>query len=72
MMQQKQVVEKMQRSYPYVDIIFGTHNIARFPLLLQQRYETGNRVTEILENGTFTEGLPVRRENPRSDVYKRQ
>ena len=66
MMQQKQVVEKMQRSYPYVDIIFGTHNIARFPLLLQQRYETGKRVTEILENGTFAEGLPIRRENPRS------
>ena len=67
MMQQKQVVEKMQRSYPYVDIIFGTHNIARFPLLLQQRYETGNRVTEILENGTFTAVSYTH-----LDVYKRQ
>ena len=64
MMQQAHIVDKINRKYPFVDIIFGTHNIARFPELLR-RYELHKeRVQEILEGGdavSADEDLPVSR-----------
>ncbi len=37
MMQEKAVVEKIQKSYPFVDLIFGTHNIFKLAELLYER-----------------------------------
>ncbi len=34
MMQQPHIVEKLKQSYPYVDLIFGTHVIHQLPELL--------------------------------------
>ena len=34
MMQEAHVVEKLKKSYRFVDLIFGTHNIFKFPELL--------------------------------------
>ena len=34
MMQEADEVEKVQLKYPYVDLIFGTHNLYRFAELL--------------------------------------
>ena len=34
MMQQQHVIDTIHEKYPWVDIIFGTHNIDRFPELL--------------------------------------
>ena len=62
MMQQPQVVEKLRKSYPYVDIIFGTHNIDRFPALVLNKLSTGKRTFEILDKSEITEGMPSRRE----------
>lgn len=31
MMQEKHIVEKLHKSYPYVDIIFGTHTLHKVP-----------------------------------------
>ena len=39
MMQEADEVEKLSRKYPYVDIIFGTHNFYRFPELLFDLFE---------------------------------
>ncbi len=36
MAQQEHIVETIQSKYPWVDLIFGTHNIHRFPYLLDQ------------------------------------
>ncbi len=49
MMQQGTVVDKLKKSYRYVDIIFGTFNLYRFPELLYTNIETGGQVIDIWE-----------------------
>ncbi len=39
MMQQEHIIEAVQQKYPWVDIIFGTHNIHEFPDMLEELYE---------------------------------
>lgn len=41
MMQEEQVVEKIGKSYPFVDLIFGTHNIFKLAELLKARVDSG-------------------------------
>ena len=62
MMQEPQVVEKIRKSYPFVDLIFGTHNIFKFAELLIRRMESDNMVVDIWE-GTdqIVEDLPTDR-----------
>lgn len=43
MMQQQHVIDTIHEKYPWVDIIFGTHNIDRFPELLERLHGTGFR-----------------------------
>ena len=38
MMQQEHITERIRRSYPWVDVIFGTHNIHEFPDMLEEQY----------------------------------
>ena len=40
MMQEDTVVEKIKKSYPFVDIIFGTHNIFKLAELIQARIDS--------------------------------
>lgn len=50
--------------YPYVDFLFGTSSLYRFPELLCKKLEKGKRLYATEE--TFypiSEGLPIRREN---------
>ncbi len=62
MMQESQVIEKLKKSYPFVDLIFGTHNLFKFAELLCERFESGKRVIEIWD-GTdqIVEQLPNER-----------
>ena len=62
MMQEPDVVEKLKKSYPFIDIIFGTHNIFQFPELIQKRIEKGSMVVDIWD-GTdmIVENLPSER-----------
>ena len=63
MVQQEHITEKLKKSYPYVDLIFGTHVLHRLPELLWQVLENGKRVSEIPDSaGVIAEGLPVRRD----------
>ncbi|HIU88254.1 MAG TPA: tRNA (N6-isopentenyl adenosine(37)-C2)-methylthiotransferase MiaB [Candidatus Avilachnospira avistercoris] len=39
MMQEADEVEKLSRKYPYIDIMFGTHNFYKFPELLYDMFE---------------------------------
>jgi tRNA-2-methylthio-N6-dimethylallyladenosine synthase len=65
MMQQKSVVETVKGKYPWVDIIFGTHNIHSLPDLLRKAVLEKLRPAEILdEGGEIMEGLPARRKFP--------
>ena len=66
MMQQVGMAEKVLTTFPYVDIIFGTHNAHKFPEYLHRVLQEGVQVKEILnkEEG-IVEGLPIDR---KSDV----
>ena len=59
MMQEPEVVEKLKKSYRFVDIIFGTHNIFKFAELITERYETGKMVVDIWKDtDKIVEDLP--------------
>ncbi len=63
MMQQQRVAEKIKKSYPFVDLVFGTHAIHRLPELLYKTLCTGKRVFECADSdGVIAEDLPVRRD----------
>ena len=65
MMQEKDEVERIRRTYSFVDVVFGVHNLYRFPALLAQRMESGKRVFEVWDKAEKTvEDLPVKREVP--------
>lgn len=65
MMQEKEVVEKIRKSYPFVDIIFGTHNIFKLAELLYERTQKRKMVVDIWESTEdIVEELPAERKFP--------
>ncbi len=63
MAQQPKVSEKIKKSYPYVDILFGTGVRHRFPEFVYRKMTTGKRVFENPEPDTgIFEGIPVHRD----------
>jgi|AGTN01.1.fsa_nt_gi tRNA-N(6)-(isopentenyl)adenosine-37 thiotransferase enzyme MiaB len=48
--------KKLFSRAPYIDIVFGTHNLHRLPELVIQRQETGKRVAEVFQE--LPEDLP--------------
>ena len=65
MPQQPQVAEKIKKSYPYVDIVFGTHALWQFPQLLYRRITQKKRVFDISGEGRIWDGMPpVRKSGP--------
>ena len=62
MMQEPQVVEKIKKSYRFVDLIFGTHNIFKFAELLVNRLESDSMVIDIWKDtDQIVEDLPTDR-----------
>lgn len=65
MMQEQAVVEKIRKSYRFVDLIFGTHNLFRFAELLSQTLASEDMVVDIWEEtDKIVENLPVKRKYP--------
>ena len=65
MMQEPEVVEKLKKSYRFVDLIFGTHNIYKFAELLTTRMESGRMVIDIWKDtDKIVEDLPSERKYP--------
>lgn len=64
MMQQEHIVEKIHKSYPYVDIILGTHTLHKLPEDLYNIVTSKKKIQDI-ENvdGEVYEGLPIKRES---------
>ena len=63
MAQEQRVSERIKKSYPYVNLVFGPHALWRFPELLWQVYDRRKRVFSVEdEHGTISEGIPVVRE----------
>lgn len=64
MTQQASMAEKLKKSFPYVDIVFGTHALWRLPELIYKKMTVGRRVFDIEdEAGRIAEGLPVQRKD---------
>lgn len=60
MMQQSGMAEKIKKSYPFVDIIFGTYNIHRFPELLNNAIQSNSSIIEIWDKETeIIEDIPI-------------
>ena len=50
MMQEKDEVEGIRKRYPYVRLVFGTHNVYKLAELLYQTLVTGKRTFEVLDD----------------------
>lgn len=62
MMQEEDVLEKLQKSYRFVDLVFGTHNIYKFAELLYATFVQEGMVIDIWkETDKIVEDLPVER-----------
>ena len=61
MAQQEKNVEKIKKSYPQVNLLFGTHALWRFPSLLYRVLTDRKRVFDIGGEDDIAEGLPVLR-----------
>lgn len=62
MMQENSVIEKIRKSYRFVDLIFGTHNIFKFAQLLVTMFENNEMIIDIWnETDQIVEDLPVNR-----------
>jgi len=62
MMQQEHVVKYIQKTYPHVDLIFGTHNLHNFPSLLEKTLNNKEAIVDVWDHeGEVIEGLPVNR-----------
>ena len=65
MMQEQTAVEKIKKSYRFVDLIFGTHNIYKFAELLCTCLESDRMIIDIWkETDKIVEDLPVFRKYP--------
>ena len=64
MMQQDHIAEKIKNSYPYVNLVFGTHALHKLPELLFKVFKTKKRVFSIEEcDGVIAEGMPNERDS---------
>ena len=62
MMQEKHIQEKLKQSYPYVDIIFGTHTIQKLPEDLYNAIVKNTKVKDVIDSdGEIYEDLPIKR-----------
>lgn len=64
MAQQEHIAEKIKRSYPFVDIVFGTHAASRMPELIYRHISRNKRIFDIGEgDGCLAEYIPVHRDS---------
>lgn len=64
MAQQKHIVDKLRKSYPYVDLVFGVDGIDRLPAMLAERFRRGKRYLEDPHSrNAVVEELPIRRDS---------
>ncbi len=65
MMQENTVIEKLKKSYPQVDLIFGTYNIYKFPELMEAMLDSPDQIIDLWqEQKDIVEDLPSIRKYP--------
>ena len=64
MMQEKHIVEKLKKSYRFIDVIFGTHTLYKFPEDVYNVLVNKSRIEDILDiDGEIIEGRPIKRDD---------
>ena len=64
MMQEKHITDKIKESYPFVDILFGTHTLHKFPEDLYKTLDQKTKQEDIIDiDGKVYEGLPIKRDS---------
>ncbi|HOA63574.1 MAG TPA: tRNA (N6-isopentenyl adenosine(37)-C2)-methylthiotransferase MiaB [Bacilli bacterium] len=64
MPQEENVVKTLYEKFPYVDLVFGTHNIHKLPQYLRDAYFSQDRVIEVYsQEGDIVEEIPMKREH---------
>lgn len=64
MMQQEGMADKILKAFPYVNVVFGTHNAYKFPEYLNRVRTEGVQIKEIFNKETdIVEGLPIDRQS---------
>ena len=67
MMQEKGMVAKIKKSYPFVDIIFGTHTMQNLPEDIYKALIEQEKVKDVIDiDGEIYEGIPIKR----NDKYR--
>lgn len=63
-MQEKHITDKIKQSYPFVDILFGTHTLHKFPEDLYKTISERKKLEDIIDiDGEIYEGLPIKRDS---------
>ena len=64
MTQEKGMAATMKKRYPFIDLIYGTHNLYRLPEYIYRYLQGREPVVEVLDtDGEVVEGLPEKRES---------
>ncbi len=64
MMEQEHAVATIKKKYRHVDLVFGTHNLYKFPELLERSMNERYTLIDIMNTeGIIVEDIPVRRED---------
>ncbi len=64
MVQQEHIAARMRKSFPQVDIIFGTHVMHELPRMIYEKLSENRRTLSIPDSdGVIAEGLPLLRES---------
>ena len=63
MAQQQSVADKIKKSYPYIDLVFGTQVFHRLPEFIYKRLSGSKRIFELdLPNREIVEDIPIKRD----------
>ena len=63
MMEQKSVSDRIRKSYPFVNLVFGTHSISRFPQLLFEVLVNSKKIIDNdVDDNTIYEDIPTLRD----------
>ncbi len=64
MVQQGHIADRIKKTFPFVDLVFGTHVLHKFPEYLYSIFAEGKRVFMTPESeGVICEGIPVKRDS---------
>ncbi|MBQ7409827.1 MAG: tRNA (N6-isopentenyl adenosine(37)-C2)-methylthiotransferase MiaB [Clostridia bacterium] len=62
MMQEPGMLEKIKKSYPFVNVIFGTHTMQNLPENIYKAIIENKKVKDVIDiDGEIYEGLPIKR-----------